>query len=82
MMIATGMDNGPEPAGESLRDFLNTWQQKGYFGIPVGELLGYMAAVADDLDGRERPHGNVRPDTILIDAGRARLLNPTAPRRR
>jgi serine/threonine protein kinase len=39
----------------------------------VPELLRYVAEVASDLDGRGRAHGNVKPDTIRVVDGRARL---------
>ncbi|MGE0759960.1 MAG: hypothetical protein AB7F89_02650 [Pirellulaceae bacterium] len=72
-MIATEMDDNPAPLGDSLRDRLDACRQAGLPGLPVPELLRFVAEVASDLDARGRPCGNVKPDTIWIVDGRARL---------
>ncbi len=80
-MIATGMEDSLSPRGESLRDRLQSCLQEGRPGLPVSELIGYISAVAHILDTPGRPHGEVTPDTIRIDAGRAVLsTEPVADR--
>ena len=77
-MITTSMHDGPDPPGESLRDRLLACRRQGLPGLPIPELLRYLAQVADDLDARGEPHGNVKPDTIRVAAGHARLDNDAA----
>lgn len=77
-MIATGMEDGPEPVGESLRDRLHMCTQEGLPGLPVPELLQYVSEVADALDTCSQPHGNVNPDAIRVIAGRAELTDVPA----
>jgi serine/threonine protein kinase len=77
-MIATATGDFPEPAGDSLRERFRACVREGLPGLPVPELLRYVAEVAIDLDARTRPHGHVNPDTVRVVAGRARLTeNPT-----
>jgi serine/threonine-protein kinase len=76
-MIATDMDDSPEPAGKTLRERLRACLRAGLTGVPVPELLQYIAEVAAELDGYERPHADVTPDTIHVVDGKARLARPT-----
>jgi serine/threonine-protein kinase len=76
-MIATDMADCPEPAGDTLRERLRACQRAGLTGVPVPELLQYIAEIAAELDGYERPHGDVTPDTIHVVDGKARLARPT-----
>jgi serine/threonine-protein kinase len=74
-MIATAGDEHDDQ-GKTLRDRLNACFQEGNSGIPILELLRYMDEVAKDLDARHaasRVHADVRPDTIRVFAGWARL---------
>jgi serine/threonine-protein kinase len=77
-MIATDMDDGPAPAGDSLRDRFRACLREGLPGIPVPELLRYVAEVADELDTRGQPHGNIKPETIRVTAGQARVAEDVA----
>jgi eukaryotic-like serine/threonine-protein kinase len=77
-MITTSMHDGPDPPGDSLRDRFEACRREGLPGIPVPELLRYIAEVARDLDARGQPHGNVKPDTIRLAAGHARLDDDAA----
>jgi serine/threonine-protein kinase len=72
-MIATDLNDRPEPEGESLRERLRACQRAGLTGVPVPELLQYIAEIAAELDGYERPHADVTPDTIHVVDGKARL---------
>jgi hypothetical protein len=77
-MIATEMNDQPEPTANTLRERLRACQQAGLAGVPVRELLRYIAEIAGELDGADRPHADVRPDTIRIVDGHARLVSPAA----
>jgi serine/threonine-protein kinase len=78
-MIATDMADHPEPAGDTLRERLSACQRAGLTGVPVPELLQYIAVIAAELDGYERPHGDVTPDTIRVVDGKARLTTSRVP---
>jgi serine/threonine-protein kinase len=76
-MIATGTCDEPDDSGYSLRERLDECRRNGLPGLPISELLRCVEAVANALDTRATPHGDVRPETIRIDAGRVRLTATT-----
>jgi serine/threonine protein kinase len=78
-MIAADLDDHSEPAGNTLRERLRACQRAGLSGVPVPELLRSIAEVAGELDGYDRPHSDVRPDTIHVLDGHARVA-PRAAR--
>jgi eukaryotic-like serine/threonine-protein kinase len=61
--------SGEELGPGNLRDRLRACRQAGLPGIPIGELLGYVRAVADALDhqpGQDMAHRDLKPDNIVI----------------
>jgi serine/threonine protein kinase len=81
-MIGLASDDQHGPPGDTLRDRLRACQGDGLSGIPADELLGYARDVADALDelhARRSLHRDVKPDTIRVAGGRARLADPGPP---
>lgn len=67
------MRDVPEPRGESLRDRLHAVVQEGRRGLPITELIPHIMEVFKLLDGRIHPHGNVKPDSIMLKSDRIYL---------
>lgn len=74
-MIATDLADGSGPADENLRDRLVSCVQEGQMGLPIAELLRYVVEVANELDRRTEPHGDIKPETIRLIGGRAVLTD-------
>jgi len=71
-------DDEREPAEGSLRDRLRACQHGGLPGIPANELLGYVRAVAQNLDALHAQgllYRDVKPDNILLVSDQARLAD-------
>jgi serine/threonine protein kinase len=81
-MIAQMMDDDRGPPVVTLRDRLQACREYGLPGIPAPELVEYVREIAwalDVLHDRGRSHGNVNPDTIRLENGRARLAKIVHP---
>lgn len=74
-MIATGMDDNQNPRGESLRDRQSAYIQEGLPGLPISELINCLSEAAFQLDDRTNPHGNIKPDTIIVDEDSVTLVD-------
>src|SRR5262249_11647377 len=67
-----------ELADGTLRDRMKQCEQKGLTGIPLAELLGYFREAAEALDymhGQKIYHRDIKPQTILILNGHAKVAD-------
>ena len=72
------MESDDEMDDASLRDRLLECQQDGRAGIPLDELLRYIreaAEVLDSLHEQSMMYRDVKPDSILLRNGHARLAD-------